>query len=426
MSPVAADGAAADGAAADGPIPRPKERIAALDLIRGVAILGILAVNIEGFAGPMAATVTPEWNGAATGADRFAFAATMLLFEGKMRALLSLLFGASLLLFIARAEKKGENGDVLQLRRLIWLAVIGYLHFLLWWGDILFTYALAGFFALLLRHLPVKVLVPAALLAFTAWHGSGMAASMEPVLAEIRLEAGMAMPLEKARLLKEGGQAQADSRAELQREAGGLPALVQYKLTHEPGFPLTLAIMTMGETLPLMLIGMALFRSGIFTGGWQCRQLWAMALGGISFGGLLTLALIGIAWSHLFPTVMMQAILGWWAAVPHLVMALGYTAALILLAQNYRGGWLGTRIAAVGRMALTNYLGCTLVFTGIFYGWGLGLIGTVPERWLWVFVLGGWIAMLVCSKRWLDQHAQGPVEWAWRSLTHWRRLPLDA
>ncbi len=405
-----------------GLVPPPKERIAALDLIRGLAILGILAVNIEGFAGPMLATVTPEWNGAASGVDRFAFAITMLLFEGKMRALLSLLFGASLLLFIARAEATGRSGDVLQLRRLIWLAVIGYLHFLLWWGDILFTYALAGFFALLLRHLPVKVMVPAALLAFTAWHGSGMAGSMEPVLAEIRLEAGRAIPVEKARLLKERQQVQTEMRAELQREAGGLPALMQYKLTHQPGFPLTLALMTLGETLPLMLIGMALFRGGMFTGSWPRRQLRAMALGGISFGGLLTIGLILIAWSQQFPVVMMQAILSWWSAVPHLAMALGYAAALVMLAQGSRGGWLDTRIAAVGRMALTNYLGATLVFTAIFYGWGLGLIGSVPERWHWIFVLGGWLAMLVGSKRWLDHHAQGPVEWLWRWLTYGQRL----
>ena len=117
-------------------------RIDALDLIRGVAILGILAVNMEGFAGPIAATITPDWNGAVSGSDHFAFAATLVLFEGKMRALLSLLFGASMLLFVESAESTGRNGDRLQMRRLAWLAVIGYLHFaLLWWGDILFTYA---------------------------------------------------------------------------------------------------------------------------------------------------------------------------------------------------------------------------------------------------------------------------------------------
>ncbi|MEO7248340.1 MAG: DUF418 domain-containing protein, partial [Novosphingobium sp.] len=78
----------------------------------------------------------------------------------------------------------------------------------------------------------------------------------------------------------------------------------------------------------------------------------------------------------------------------------------------------------VGRMALSNYLGCTLVMTTLFYGWGLGLQGSVPEKYYWPFVLAGWLAMLWASPLWLARFRQGPVEWAWRSLTQWRRLPF--
>lgn len=400
-------------------------RIDALDLIRGVAMLGILAVNIEGFAGPIAATVTPNWNGAVTGGDHFAFAAVMVLFEGKMRALLSLLFGASMVLFIEGAESAGRNGDVLQARRLGWLAVIGFLHFaLLWWGDILFTYAFCGFFALLLRHLPVKAMIPSALLAFAVWHGAGMAASVEPVLAEVRLMSDSSPPAEEARLTSQRLEAQQGSRAEVVREQGGYLALVGYKLTEESGLPLTIALNTIGETLPLMLIGMGLLRGGFFNGGWTRRQLKFTAICGIGLGGLLTLGLTALSWSQDFRPELMNAMLAWWLATPHLAMGVGYAALLVLIAQRPATGSLGQRIRAVGRMALSNYLGCTLIMTALFYGWGLGLQGAVPESYYWPFVLAGWIMMLWASPLWLARFRQGPVEWTWRSLTQWQLLPF--
>lgn len=401
------------------------QRIAALDLIRGIAILGILAINIEGFAGPIAATVSPAWNGPVGMPDSLAFAVVTVLFEGKMRALLSLLFGASMLLFIEGVEAKGGCGDAMQLRRLIWLAAIGYLHFmLLWWGDILFTYALAGFFALMLRHLPARSLVPAALLAFTAWHGAGMAGSIEPVLAESRLLSGTSIPSERKQLEADRAEARQDAVDEVAREKGSAIGLIGHKLAREADFPLNIALNTLGETLPLMLIGMALHRSGFFTGGWPVRRLKLLAAAGIGLGGSATLALTVLAASRGYPPALMNAILAWWMAYPHLAMGLGYAAALVLFARGYRGGWLGKRIEAVGKMALSNYLGCTLVFTGLFYGWGLGLMGRVPEHWYWAFVLAGWIVMLGWSTPWLARFRQGPVEWAWRSLTWSRRMPL--
>ena len=400
-------------------------RIATLDFIRGIAILGILAVNIEGFAGPIAASVTPNWNGPASSGDQLVFAAVMVLFEGKMRALLSLLFGASMLLFLEGAQAKGRNGPALQMRRLSWLAVIGFLHFaLLWWGDILFTYAFAGFFALLLRHLPGKALVPAALLAFGSWHAAGMIASIDPVLAESRFDAGMSVPAERAVLLAERQDAARDTAAEVAREKGSYLALVRHKLTKDAGLPLMIAIISLGETLPLMLLGMALYRSGFFTGGWPRRRLVVMAVCGIGIGGLMTLGLTGLAWSHGFPPTLMSAMLAFWLAVPHLAMGLGYAAALVLVCQRPCEGQLVRAIRTAGRMALSNYLLCTLVMTALFYGWGLNLMGSVPERWYWAFIMGGWVMMLGFSRWWLGRYRQGPVEWLWRSLTEWRSVPF--
>lgn len=392
------------------------ERIAALDLIRGVAILGILAVNIAGFAGPMAATVTPAWQGNPAGADTLAFLATFVVFEGKMRGLLSLLFGASMVLLIESTEAKGRNGDILQLRRLIWLAVIGYLHFaVMWWGDILFSYAFAGFFALLLRHLPVKTMLPLALAAFITWHGAGMAGSLPALRADQRYAAGLSPASEASEIAEQRRAGSIAAHEELHRERGPWHELAGHKLLAEPGFPLTGAFFGLGETLPLMLLGMVLYRTGLFTGGWPRRRTAFFASGSVTLGLAGTLGLAMVAKTAAFGPATMNAIIAYWAALPHLLMTLGYAAGIVLLAPAAKG-WPEARIAAVGRMALSNYLACSLVFTGLFYGWGLGLIGHVSPAWQWLFVIGGWLAMLGLSPWWQNRFGQGPVERLWRSL----------
>ena len=144
-------------------------RIAVLDLIRGVAVLGILAINIAGFAAPISASDTPALPFAPTHSDEISFAFAMVIFEGKMRALFSLLFGASMQLFVERADAAGRHGEALQMRRLAILAAVGWLHYiLLWWGDILFVYAVCGFFALALRRMTTPGLVAAACSALAA------------------------------------------------------------------------------------------------------------------------------------------------------------------------------------------------------------------------------------------------------------------
>jgi len=395
----------------------PNGRIVSLDLIRGIAILGILAVNIAGFAGPMDATVSPAWNGAPTPADEASFLATFIVFEGKMRGLLSLLFGASIVLLVESTEARGRSGDIAQLKRLIWLAVIGYLHFIvLWWGDILFTYAFAGFFALLLRHLPVKVMLPLALFTFAVWHGGGMAGSANAVLADLRYAAGASPPAEASRIEQERKALQVSAEAELRREGGAWSELATYKLTEQARFPIVGALIGLGETLPMMLIGMVLYRSGFFTGGWPRRRSMLLSGGTLVFGLAGTLVLAAMAGASGYAPATMSAIIVYWAAVPHLAMTIGYAALLTAAARRLSGGRLTRRIEAVGRMALSNYLGCTLVFTTLFYGWGIGLIGQVPARWHFAFVLAGWIAMLTLSPWWQARFGQGPVERIWRKM----------
>ncbi len=398
-------------------------RIAALDLIRGVAVLGILALNILGFAAAPSANYSPDLPAPGSMADHIAYLATLVLFEGKMRALFSILFGASLLLFIERADMQGRDGESLQLRRLGWLALLGLAHFfLIWWGDILFLYAIIGLLALPLRRAPPVALVATALFLFTLWQAWNYSQWQPLIEAEAAVAAGTA----SAAQAKSANQALAyyrtADREELAAVKSSWPAQTGYKLREEWFKPIVMVLFVSGETMTYLLFGMALFKSGFFAGDWPRRRTLGLALGGIALGGLATASFAGWAAEAGYPESTMRFALTYGLALPHLAMGLGYAALLVLLAPRLLRSALGQRLAAAGRMAFSNYIGTSLVMTALFYGWGLGLAGRFGQAALWGFVLLGWALMLWWSAPWLARFRQGPLEWLWRSLTEGRVL----
>ena len=401
-------------------------RIAALDLIRGVAVLGILAVNIAGFAGPIDTTDSPALSpmalaGHAPFAGEASFAAVFLIFEGKMRALFSMLFGASMCLFIERADGRGRYGEGLQLRRLLWLGCFGYLHYvLLWWGDILFDYAVCGVFALMLRRLSPRALVIAGLGGFAAWHLWGVADTWPTILAEEHLRLGTASATEHASVLRDLTATHSRITRDLAQTQLGFAANAAAKLRLAPFWPLVVTLYTIGETLPLMLLGMALYASGFFTGAWPRRRMLALAGGGLAIGLIWALALLGWALPRHFPPLAMPYILSYWAGSEHLAGALGLAALLVLATPRMAASALGARLAAAGRMAFSNYLATSMVMCWVFYDWGLGLEGRVSPMGQMALVVAGWAVMLGWSRFWLTHFAQGPLEWVWRSLTEGR------
>lgn len=402
-----------------------QHRLFALDLIRGVAVLGILTINITAFAGPSGAALSPHIPQRGSLVDEVIFALNLVAFEGKMRAIFTMLFGASMELFIQRAEAAGRDGEILQGRRLGWLALFGYLHFLLfWWGDILFGYALFGLFALFLREMPTKKLLAIALIVFAAWHLGGAVESLPDVRTVERVRLGTASPQEIRGVAEYAELTALKAQAELDEYRLGFLAQIAAKLMERPLWPFELALPSAGETLPLMLLGMVLYRTGFFTGAWPRRWLrWAAGLG-IATGLAATLAVVAWAWPREFPAQAMYAAIVYWLAIPHLLMGVGYMALLVLAAPRLGTTGLGARLSAAGRMAFSNYIGTTILMTALFYGWGLGLVGRLDRVEQTGVMLAAWVLMLAWSLPWLSRFRQGPLEWLWRSLTEKRILPL--
>lgn len=388
--------------------------------------MGILAVNVASFAEPGPAAYSPRLTGPGSPADDWVFVLRLVVFEGKMRALFAMLFGASLLLYLERKEAGGTDGVVLQIRRLLWLALFGLLHFaLLWDGDILFMYACVGLGALSLRRAPPAALGIVALATFTIWQAWGVASWLPSVEREARVLSGTASALERsehARIINDyRDEAKADAAATL----SPYTSEVSLRLSTRWDYPLAMLAYNWGEILSYMLIGMALLRSGFLAGDWPPHLVRRLAVG---FGGAgLAMTVLFAVWAHqsAYPELAMHMALGYALAVPHLLMALGYMALLVSAAPRLLASRIGQRIEAAGKAAFTNYIGSSVLMCAIFSGWGLGLFGRFGPAQQIPFVFLAWAMMLTLSLPWLARFRHGPLEWLWRRLVEWRVKPLS-
>ena len=400
-------------------------RIASLDVLRGVAVLGILAMNIVGFAMPFQAYWNPLAYGGAEGADLASWAISFVLVDGKMRGLFSFLFGASMLLIIERALAKDEDPIPIHYRRMAWLLVFGLAHcYFIWFGDILSLYAVVGMIAFLYYPMSVERLVGWGILFLIAQLLLMMATAWglrEAELAALAPGASAEAITLWRNLAFEFGQPIAQDLAEtLARYRGGYDDVIRYQLTDGLLIPFAQLVEAGFETLGLMLLGMAAIKSGFLTGQWsrdRYRSVVRLCLG-IALPTYILLA--WLMWRSGFS----PAAIATWnlaATVPlRPLTAAGYAALIILLARP--GGTLTERIAAAGRAAFTNYLATSLIVTGFFYG--LGQYGRLGRAELWLVVLPLWALMLLWSKPWLERFRYGPFEWLWRTLARGERQPM--
>lgn len=415
-------------AAPDQAVPRAMagNRIASLDFIRGIAVMGILAANIIAFGQPFAAYMYPDaFLVPHSEAEQLMWIAQFVLIDGKMRGLFTLLFGAGLYLFMEKAWSRGE-GRALQARRLGWLLLFGLGHFfLIWRGDILTFYALFGLVSLAAIRWAAKTQLVVGLLGYAAGVVLVGSFMLSPyVIAETEFG-------EQPDYAEMREQLAADKDRALDHEMveyriiseGSYGDFVAHNVTdHKGDLPFNIFVFGF-ETLPLMLIGMALYRFGLFSGAMNTARMLRWGSAGIVIGSGVTLLVAlwvrdaGFSyWSTLAAFMSLSAL-------PRLPVVLGLAAVLAVVGAR-ASGWLAERVSAAGRAAFTNYLGTSVLMLFVFHGWGGGLFGALGRTELYLVMAASWLVMLAWSKPWLDRFRFGPLEWLWRCLTYWRLFPL--
>jgi uncharacterized protein len=432
-----------------GPQPAaPDERISAVDVLRGVAVLGILLVNIEDFGLPHADKSAPgtEWVGAyfpAALGPRALAAWTIFraLFEGRMRAIFSMLFGAGVVLLTSRLERRGEGARAADVytRRTLWLLLFGVLHaYLLWEGDILYGYALCGLFLYPFRRLSGRaaVVVGALVLSLSLPRAALVAHHRE----ELRRQAAAARADEEAgRPLAPSAEDARDDWDEIMESFRPDPRRLEessddyrggYARLFARRAPLVAIVESSDfygwaffDAAGMMLLGMGLLKLGVL-GAERSRRFY-LAMVGAGWG--VGLPLGALAAYRLGVERFDPVAVAWLTAAydpARLAVALGHVGVVMLVVKSGRARWLTRSLADVGRVALSCYLGATIACTTLFNGYGLGLYGALGRTQLYAVVLVVWAAQVAFARLWLRAYRFGPAEWAWRSLTYWRAQPL--
>lgn len=405
-----------------------RDRILTLDVVRGIAVMGILVMNIAAFAMPYPAYANPAAWGGDSGANLASWIFNFILFDGKMRGLFSILFGASTLLVIERATASGLPGGRAHYARMMVLLAFGLLHFyFIWWGDILVLYAMCGMLLYWFRNLSPKALIRWAvgliLLSIIYFAGLGLTASLAGS-SSLPQQATAGFTEAQEAIASEVGADSPKIAKDLKLYKSDYPTIVESRLIGRTFEPFVSFFGFGFETLGLMFIGMALFKSGMLTGQWEVARYrkWAIRAAIVALPPLAFLAWWQMS-ANFEPVRVFLAFLAW--SVPFdILLAVGWAAAIIWWVKAGPMPALKARVAAAGRMAFTNYLMTSIVMTTIFYGYGGNLFGEVSRSGLWLFVLGMWALILAWSKPWLDRFHYGPLEYVWRTLSRLELQPM--
>lgn len=394
----------------------PSRRIKTLDVLRGLAILGILAVNAPFFAAPWQTALNPTLAPLAIDdGNTWAWFVPHVFFEAKFITLFSLLFGASLFLVGGERSDK-ERGKVLR-RRLGWMLLFGAVHgAAIWFGDILLVYALSGFIVMFARSWRPRTLMTVGAVVYVSLNAvaflSGAAMGLVP-----------AESLEEMRAQMWAPEAQSMDAAIAGFSGSFVESLSANFAVWRQFVPYEL-FSAVPRTIAVMLMGMALFKWGFLSGNapnWIYGVLVAIGLGALAL--VAYQARINLAAG--FEFIHMQSRGSLVNPALSILITLLYASLLILCVKTGVLRFLTAALAPVGQMAFTNYIAQSVIMTVIFYGGrGFGLYGEISRDALLAIVVGIWVLQLIWSPLWLSRFNMGPLEWVWRRLSYGKPLAI--
>jgi uncharacterized protein len=423
------------------------DRIKSIDTIRGFALLGILLMNIPGFGINM-----DFWDKVLTGPHRGidfnTFTVVFVFFEGTMRGLFSMLFGAGMLLFMMNKKEIPGQASVAEyyFRRLLWLVFFGIINafVILWEGDILFFYGLCGMVLFAFRKLNPKWLVVLALVCVSfsmiksQWGWNEFSAKRHAYTEAMALKKdNIKLTIEQQAALNVWTEIEKNRKPDtamtnnnLRKMRSGYVTIFKYFIPMNSDGEVMYMYHGLWDMLAMMFLGMALFGWGFFTDKVKTSTyaMWLMIgygigvpIGWVLFNnGWLGFASMGpggyvdrYSSSHQVFTEFRR-----------ILITIGHASLIMLVFRSRIVPWLMKALANVGQMAFTNYLMQSIICTFYFYGYGLGYFDKLRFHQLY-FVAGAvWLFQIIFSSVWLKYFRFGPFEWVWRSLTYWKKQPM--
>ncbi len=377
-------------------------------MLRGVALLGILPVNIINFAMPYS-YLNPTVFGGDEWENRIVHAVVQVLIEQKAMALFSMLFGASVILLCSKLECQGRRLSLIYFSRNVWLLVFGVVHFVfISISDILCVYAICAFVLYFFRWLRpgwlffwgiIIFLFPVAVCVNSISTLRGFDADTRAALHEFwqpnnaRVEANLEL-----------------FRGDYARQLASRLGRSERSATRHPNVRLAGVAMhldSFSRSLGMMFIGMAVYNWGMLTAGFGNRFYRNIALVGVGFGAALAMYGLYQHYAHDWVWDYSMFVGRSFNHIATLFMAIGYTSGVMLWSQSDFATSVRTRLAAVGRMALTNYIGQSVLATTVFYGFGLGWYGYLSRLEQQGIVVGILFLQIVFSSWWLARFDHG-------------------
>jgi uncharacterized protein len=432
----------------DHAVPKPVEktdRIKTVDMVRGVALLGILLMNIPIFSFDEI-IIHDLFTGPHDSTDFKTFEVVLAFFDGTMRGLFSMLFGAGMVLFLMNKKERAGGPSVAELyyRRLLWLVLFGLInaYILQWQGDILFYYGLLGMVLYPFRNSSPKLLIAISLGFMLIYMGKGLWGYSDT--REIRLGYTSAIQAEKEGkklTSKQEEDKEAWVNIEKRREPDRDKAnenIAEMRGSYAGIFSYLIPINGRNEfiwmyywavwdCLFMMFMGMALYKLGFFSNAYSTRTYSLLLL--LGYG-------IGIPLGYFY---MKGSVDGWNIGayldqyrvppsilydIRRLLLCIGHVSLLMLIYRSRIVPWLMSALANVGQMAFTNYLMQSIICALFFYGYGLGYYHTLKYHQIYYVVFSVWVFQLIFSSIWLQYFRFGPFEWTWRTLTYWKKQKM--